>query len=62
MTTKSPPKPESKELQQQLPMSAARSDTPWKIDPETREIGRQGLAKARAVLEATRPTFLDLAA
>lgn len=34
----------------------------WRLDEETREIGRQGLAKARAALEASRPAHLDIAA
>lgn len=34
----------------------------WRLDSETREIGRQGLAKARAALKASRPAHLDLAA
>lgn len=34
----------------------------WHIDDETREIGRRGLAHARAVLHASRPFPLDIAA
>lgn len=30
--------------------------TPWRLDDETREIGRRGLAEARAALAAHRPT------
>ena len=29
--------------------------TPWRLDDETRKIGRQGLAKARAALAAAHP-------
>ena len=32
---------------------------PWRLDEETREIGRKGLAQARAVLDASRPVPLD---
>jgi hypothetical protein len=38
------------------------SEQHWHLDDQTREIGRQGLAKARAALEAARPSHLDLAA
>jgi len=34
----------------------------WQLDDETREIGRKGVAQARAILQATRSTSLDLAA
>ncbi len=40
----------------------APEPTHWRLDEETREIGRQGLAKARAALRSARPTHLDLAA
>jgi len=62
MTTKSAAERMATEHQEQLELMVERSAVSWKIDPETREIGRQGLANARAVLQATRPSFLDLAA
>jgi hypothetical protein len=34
----------------------------WQLDDETREIGRKGVAQARAILQSTRSTSLDLAA
>lgn len=34
----------------------------WKLDDETRQVGLKGLAQARAVLQASRPAVLDLAA
>jgi hypothetical protein len=34
----------------------------WKLDDETRQVGFKGLAQARAVLQASRPAVLDLAA
>lgn len=38
------------------------TNSPWKLDEETRETGRRGLEKARAALRATRPAHLDVAA
>ncbi len=43
------------------------SDSPtagnrWQLDDRTKEIGRKGLAEARAALKAARPAHLDLAA
>jgi len=34
----------------------------WKLDDQTREIGRKGIADARAVLSASRPAHLEQAA
>jgi len=45
-----------------LVTDSATSEQHWHLDDETREIGRQGLAKARAALDAARPSHLDLAA
>ena len=39
-----------------------QADNRWALDEETREVGRVGLAKARAALQATRPAHLDIAA
>lgn len=66
MARKSAPVPESRRSAaprpQQLELVVEHSDAPWRIDDETREIGRRGLAKARAVLDASRAPFADLAA
>lgn len=34
----------------------------WRLDERTRAIGRKGIADARAILAASRPTHLDQAA
>lgn len=31
--------------------------TPWRLDPRTRAIGRQGIARARQELEKARPNI-----
>ncbi len=38
------------------------SNNRWQLDDRTKEIGRKGLAEARAALKAARPAHLDLAA
>lgn len=45
-----------------LVLDEAPDTTHWRLDEETREIGRRGLAQARAALRAARPAHLDLAA
>ncbi len=49
------------------PRLALLADAPsehqsWVLDEQTRKTGREGLAKARAALRATRPAHLDAAA
>jgi hypothetical protein len=63
MRTKST-SPQSAASQSQL-LLVTDATTPanhWKLDDETRQVGLKGLAQARAVLEASRPAVLDLAA
>lgn len=66
MTTKyktmTPTTPETTQPQLLLVLDTATESAHWKLDDETREIGRQGLAKARAALQAARPAPLDMAA
>ena len=45
-----------------LVLDEAPDSAHWRLDEETREIGRRGLAKARAALDASRPAYSDLAA
>ncbi len=46
----------------QLALVEAGPRQPWDLDEETRHIGRQGVANARAILRAARPVHLDIAA
>ena len=34
-------------------------DSMWRIDEETREVGRKGIAEARAALQASRRSSID---
>lgn len=52
----------TKQPQLLLVLDGPTAETHWQLDEETREIGRQGLAKARAALQAARPALLDIAA
>lgn len=61
-TTMTPATPETTQPQLLLVLDTATETAHWKLDDETREIGRQGLAKARAALQAARPAPLDMAA
>lgn len=63
MSTKSTtPTPAASQAQLLLVTDETTSANHWKLDDETRQVGLKGLAKARAVLEASRPAALDLAA
>jgi hypothetical protein len=63
MTTKST-SPRTSAIQAQLLLVTDESTSAnhWQLDDETREIGRKGVAQARAILQSTRSTSLDLAA
>lgn len=37
------------------------TDVNWKLDERTKEIGRRGLARARAAMQATAPRLADAA-
>lgn len=63
MSTKSTtPQPAASQAQLLLVTDETTSANHWKLDDETRQVGLKGLAQARAVLEASRPAALDLAA
>ncbi|NNC78674.1 MAG: hypothetical protein HKN94_00860 [Acidimicrobiales bacterium] len=54
MTTKTKTPVETKGRSTQLSLVVDHTK-PWRIDNDTKEIGRKGLAQARAVLAASRP-------
>ena len=54
--------PAASQTQLLLVTDATTSPNHWKLDDETRQVGLRGVAQARAVLEASRPAQLDLAA
>ncbi len=66
MTTKNTTSPtpiaETSQPQLVLVLDTTTTSAHWQLDDETREIGRKGLAKARAALQAARPAPLDIAA
>ncbi len=63
MSTKSTsPQPAASQPQLLLVTDEMTSANHWKLDAETRQVGLKGLAQARAVLQASRPAVLDLAA
>lgn len=37
-------------------LTLINTESPWRLDEKTREIGRRGLAQARAALAAHKPT------
>lgn len=45
-------------MQRQLTLLSADDET-WRLDEDTREVGRQGVAAARAALQAARRLDLD---
>lgn len=40
-------------------LTLIESSTTWQLDERTREVGRRGIAEARAQLEAHRPTAAE---
>lgn len=70
MATKSTKRPPTPESPTQLRLVADQPDAehpemesvPWRLDDETKAIGRKGIAQARQILRAARPTHLDPAA
>ncbi|MDW3180341.1 MAG: hypothetical protein R8J94_23420 [Acidimicrobiia bacterium] len=63
MSTKSTsPQRAASQTQLLLVTEEKTSANHWKLDDETRQVGLKGLAQARAVLQASRPAVLDLAA
>jgi len=58
-TAFTPNRPSQPEL---LLLSSDSTPNRWQLDDRTKEIGRKGLAEARAALRAARPAHLDLAA
>ena len=56
MATKTAPAPSQ---QGQLHLVIDEVRTPWRLDETTRQIGREGVARARQVLRASRAEHLD---
>jgi len=56
------PRPEAPGSQGQLRLVIDDSRTPWRLDETTRAIGREGVARAREVLQSSRAHELGSAA